>query len=246
MLHRAQRSRCKHKLKAYRGFSEECNDLYDELGEDYTRYFHPGNSSMRGQGNWDYIVEDRRGADKLNHFLRWAYETTKDLDPGDRYVHFKKILPDNLIGHHALSHMRMWDTTWVYNIQFGIEDLPYHMRDRGIGDNKRIKKHNNEIFLDVLRALAYDAPKKDRVEFNKFLSKLTYEKIVSHEWVTEYRSYGSYRHVWYRRVPQTETTLYNRLFHGKGDIYAFAQFCDTHPAFYKKVKEYFKLNEKKD
>ncbi len=52
------------------------------------------------------IMWDRRLGDKLGAFLWWAPVVTAHLDcPEDRYMHIKSMLPNNLIGRHALSHL---------------------------------------------------------------------------------------------------------------------------------------------
>jgi len=52
------------------------------------------------------IVRWRRGADKLNHFERWAVQVTKPLPVEDRLGHMRAMLPGGLIGDHAMSHLR--------------------------------------------------------------------------------------------------------------------------------------------
>lgn len=52
------------------------------------------------------IVRWRRGADKLNHFERWAVQVTKALPVEDRLAHMRAMLPGGLIGDHAMSHLR--------------------------------------------------------------------------------------------------------------------------------------------
>lgn len=47
----------------------------------------------------------RRAADKLNHFERWAVRVTRDLPIADRRSHLRALLPDGLIGEHALTHL---------------------------------------------------------------------------------------------------------------------------------------------
>lgn len=52
------------------------------------------------------VMWDRRNGDKLGAFQRWAPAVTKHLPNGEaRYMAVKKVLPDNLIGRHALSHI---------------------------------------------------------------------------------------------------------------------------------------------
>lgn len=63
----------------------------------------------------NYMVMERRNGDKLS-VLRWAKAVTKDLTaPQDRVDYVKSVLPDNMIGRHALGH--------VENLpEFDIED----------------------------------------------------------------------------------------------------------------------------
>ncbi len=57
------------------------------------------------------MVWERRAADKVAPFERWAGRTIAthaDLDAADyddRYAHFARIVPDNTIGRHALQHV---------------------------------------------------------------------------------------------------------------------------------------------
>jgi len=53
------------------------------------------------------FVRNRRDADKLNHFIRWAKVTVlrDEIKQEDRKGYFKSILPSGLIGDHALGHL---------------------------------------------------------------------------------------------------------------------------------------------
>jgi len=53
-----------------------------------------------------WIVRWRRGGDKLAHFQRWAIATTKDMPIENRLSYLRTVLPDGLIGDHAMSHLR--------------------------------------------------------------------------------------------------------------------------------------------
>jgi hypothetical protein len=55
------------------------------------------------------MVRDRRSADKTNPFEVWAEAITKDLPLEDRLSTVKAVLPTNLIGWHALEHVK-WKT----------------------------------------------------------------------------------------------------------------------------------------
>ncbi|MGH9281122.1 MAG: hypothetical protein ACRD12_23935 [Acidimicrobiales bacterium] len=51
------------------------------------------------------IVRRRRGADKLNHFERWAVAVTRHVRVEDRLSYMRGLLPEGLIGEHALGHL---------------------------------------------------------------------------------------------------------------------------------------------
>lgn len=52
------------------------------------------------------VRRERRGADKLAHYERWAVEVTKGLDIDDRLGYMQALLPAGVIGDHAMSHLR--------------------------------------------------------------------------------------------------------------------------------------------
>ena len=52
------------------------------------------------------FVSRRRGADKLNHFERWAVERTRELPKVERLGHLRGLLPRGLIGEHAMTHLK--------------------------------------------------------------------------------------------------------------------------------------------
>ena len=67
-----------------------------------------------------YIVRERRDADKLGHFEKWAVEITKDIaDPSTRLSFMRSILPKGLIGEHALQHLRNYDEFRTNDFQYG-------------------------------------------------------------------------------------------------------------------------------
>lgn len=62
-----------------------------------------------GERSWREIsgfVAMRRGGDKLNHFIRWAAASTRELAPHERLGSLRATLPDGLIGEHAMDHLR--------------------------------------------------------------------------------------------------------------------------------------------
>lgn len=54
------------------------------------------------------VVWRRRSADKVQPFQRWARAITRELPRDSRLKHVRGVLPEGLIGEHALSHLS-WD-----------------------------------------------------------------------------------------------------------------------------------------
>jgi hypothetical protein len=52
----------------------------------------------------NYNVWDRRARDKLNHFMRWCDFHTRGLSAVDAIAKIRGLVPNNLIGEHALGH----------------------------------------------------------------------------------------------------------------------------------------------
>lgn len=55
------------------------------------------------------LVSRRRGSDKLNHFMHWAERITKELPQDERLAAMRALLPRDLIGQHAIDHLRRHD-----------------------------------------------------------------------------------------------------------------------------------------
>ena len=74
---------------------ERSGQLRDEL---------PDNVDLRREDRMGLrrVVWRRRGADKLNHFIRWAKRRTAHLPVESRLSKMRAVLPDGLIGEHAL------------------------------------------------------------------------------------------------------------------------------------------------
>lgn len=52
-------------------------------------------------------VQERQAADKLNHFERWAVTVTAHIpEPDGRLAKMVATLPKNLVGWHAVSHLK--------------------------------------------------------------------------------------------------------------------------------------------
>lgn len=68
-----------------------------------------------------YVVWRRRGADKVNPFRRWAREQTRDLPRDSRLAHVRGLLPQGLIGEHALDHLG-WDAHFESTAEQELEE----------------------------------------------------------------------------------------------------------------------------
>lgn len=86
------------------------------------------------------MMWDRRGADKLS-FTRWAEEVTKHLpDVEDRYNFIKKLVPNNTIGRHALTHLPFeWQPEYRNNPRFR------YPPDK----NRFTKRHMRELLYEL-------------------------------------------------------------------------------------------------
>ena len=91
LLHRAERRSCRQALQAVR-----------DGGLDWDE----GVAFEDGRGELGAFVSRRRAGDKLNHFERWAVERTRALPRDHRLGHLKSLLPDGLIGQHAMLHLK--------------------------------------------------------------------------------------------------------------------------------------------
>jgi hypothetical protein len=86
-------------------------DGHDDIG---------GLSERRRREAIGWMVSDRRDADNLGALLRWA-RARIEADPAlaaapveVQVAGFRSVLPDNVIGRHALQHIR-WDLTFRQN-----------------------------------------------------------------------------------------------------------------------------------
>src|SRR5262249_48728894 len=63
-------------------------------------------ANLRRKPRLGWVVWERRGADKLNHFMRWCEAITEGMSTEDALSYVRSILPDSLIGDHAYGHWR--------------------------------------------------------------------------------------------------------------------------------------------
>lgn len=83
-----------------------------EHADDFERpVWGPFNNPMVGWDNMGEVVQMRRNHDKLTvcHWAQRLCATLPELieaDLDDRIAFFRKVMPDNLIGRHAVGHIR--------------------------------------------------------------------------------------------------------------------------------------------
>jgi hypothetical protein len=90
-------------------------------------------------------VRDRRGADKLGPFLRWANAQADEwgTDPESRRSAARAVLGSGLIADHAMSHLR-----WIEPFQ--LEPRPYPVRNAAF---YRRRAQHTQSLQDRLRHL---------------------------------------------------------------------------------------------
>jgi hypothetical protein len=92
-------------LRRYTGAADGARDRFHDEELDVTRYPY---------AEIKELVCERRDADKLGSFQRWAVEKTRHLPVEERLDAVRDVLPRNLIGRHAVSHLeRMNEFLWT-------------------------------------------------------------------------------------------------------------------------------------
>ena len=87
---------------------------------------------LRREPHFQFMVWDRRGADKLNHFMRWCEAITKGMSTEDALSYVRAILPDSLIGDHAYGH---WKCHRQPNAVRNPDYRPYEQREQSFIDS---------------------------------------------------------------------------------------------------------------
>ncbi|MCB9762670.1 MAG: hypothetical protein H6739_22915 [Alphaproteobacteria bacterium] len=93
------------------------------------------------KGDIRQCVQSRRYADKVEPLIRWATAVTADMPEPDRRSYLKSVLPDGVIGEHALFHLegfafdsdrQAWRVAWEARRRRQ-QALERHRRDRREG-----------------------------------------------------------------------------------------------------------------
>jgi len=125
-------------------------------------------ADLHRAANQSMNVRDRRGQDKLNHFMRWGDAITKGMTTDEALSHVRSLLPKNLIGDHAYGHWKAhrkpyWFGRYSYTprhrlVQSWIDSTRFHLR-RALSEDPALHgRLNAEIkarkMFEVRRLLA--------------------------------------------------------------------------------------------
>jgi len=107
--HRANRKKVRHTLHQYNqeGWEDE-DEMVMRLHE----------SDLTRRRTIGMMVRDRRGADKINHFVRWCEKKTKHISedaPQEKYYYISSLIggSGDVIREHALGH---FIGPWEFNV----------------------------------------------------------------------------------------------------------------------------------
>lgn len=126
-------------------------DYYDDSWVDYDAY--PEHDIRE-------VVYDRRGADKTHPFERWAEAITKDVNQDSRLTHIKSLVPEGVIGDHAITHLE-WKDHFSTEAELQLEENIRLNREEGkirnrYTRNKPEKHLTYEEEIAVLRKIVED------------------------------------------------------------------------------------------
>lgn len=168
----------------------------DFLPEERIDLFDDAHTEIR------YMMYERRGADNLGAFLKWAEATTRHIeDPHEKYRHVKRLMPDNLISRHALTH------------------LPYEWRE-DVNRPRYTYYPSKPVWRPDAREIARIL--RERIDRPGFHSKLNRTIKDSFRRVNAHEFFDRAQGVWKSKDCDCESHL--RLLFGIHDIDAFAEF----------------------
>lgn len=134
------------------------------------------------------IKWERRDADNVAAFCRWAVAVTKHIsDPLDRYNYIKSLLPDNTIGRHALTHI---DFLPEFKSPRRPEWYDRYVSPFSTEGKARAKHSKEEKIAGLVKALH---EKLDDPKFHKALNRRMKETHVSSHYVGYKGSSSGYR-----------------------------------------------------
>lgn len=112
------------------------------------------------------MLWDRRGADKLNHFMRWCREITAGMSTQEALDYVRALLPANLIGDHAYGH---WEH---YRKNLDRPRRRYRTREQNV------QSYNDSMTFRLRRALTVDPSLHGRL--NEEIKRRTPEEEPPH------------------------------------------------------------------
>jgi hypothetical protein len=81
----------------------------------HAKDFDESNADFLRDVRLSHVVWMRRGADKLNSFLRWCEARTKGMDADEALGYVRAVLPSSVIGDHAYLHWEQRRKPRPYN-----------------------------------------------------------------------------------------------------------------------------------
>ncbi len=134
------------------------------------------------------VMFERRAADKLNHYMRWAVERTRNLpDPETRLGYMKALLPQGLIGDHALSHLRFldeFDTNPVLDFRYYSSSF-YDADGRRFSNAERKEKNrlaSEEVLEGMMEKIRTIVAKGNHRELNSRIRRAHSPYHTTHRW----------------------------------------------------------------
>jgi len=154
-----------------------------------------------GEHERSWIVADRRGADKTNHFCHWAEVKAKDIPDGEKMDYIKGVIKGKgVIIEHAYSHLEWID---------GFDKNPYswrysyrHRDTREVFAAADIRKVMQEILED---SWAHRKLNDMLKRHKKYVTWYVYEEVVTHKLYGE--STSAMKYVPYHKTGELELLL---------------------------------------
>jgi hypothetical protein len=174
------------------------------------------------------LVSSRRDGDKINPVQVWAVAVTKDMRIEDRTSYMRGILPDNLIGRHALSHIENLD-------EFEVPD-------------------SSRRYFRYFMTADERAEQKAYFEAKKFTDYCTlYDTLYSIcttknmcKLFNAHMKRNYIKKVWTRKTGYQDVEMTGRPLRGTHDINSFLVDCDKSYELRGRLKYWLELYEKKN
>lgn len=133
-----------------------------------------------------YVVRERRGADKINHFIRWAIEKTKHLDDiREKYYRFVSNIGGcgDVIRRHAVSHFidprydfrKEYGSWWGWRFRTSIGESQPEVSDKMLSEKISLAiRHGMENKLNnLLRGIRFRECRKTEICCKESMQRYT-------------------------------------------------------------------------